>query len=148
MRLGVDVGSVRVGVARSDPDGLLATPLETVRRGRRDLDRLARIADEVGAVEVVVGLPTSLSGGEGPSAREARRFADALARRVAPLRVRLVDERLSTVTAERELRGRRRGKAKREVVDQAAATVILQGALDAERGTGNAPGQLLGSLHG
>lgn len=142
VRVGVDVGSVRVGVAICDPDGMLATPLDTVTRGPGDLDRLAGMVAENHALEVVVGLPRSLSGGEGPAAATARGFAGALARRVAPCPVRLVDERLSTVAATRGLRERgmsaRQGRA---VIDQAAAVVILQGALDAERGTGLPPGE-------
>lgn len=142
VRVGVDVGSVRVGVAICDPDGMLATPLDTVTRGPGDLDRLAGMVAENHALEVVVGLPRSLSGGEGPAAATARGFAGALARRVAPCPVRLVDERLSTVAATRGLRERgmsaRQGRA---VIDQAAAVVILQGALDAERGTGQPPGE-------
>jgi len=144
VRLGVDVGEVRVGVAVSDPAGLLATPVETVRRGPDDLSRLAELARERAVVEVVVGLPRSLSGGEGPAAQAARRFAGALAAVVAPAPVRLVDERLSTVSAERGLRAggvdSRRG---RPVVDQVAAAIILQSALDAERSRGEPVGQIV-----
>lgn len=147
-RLAVDVGTVRIGVAASDPDGLLATPVETVPRGRGDVDRLAALAGDHAAVEVVVGLPRHLSGREGPSAADARALAEALARRLAPVPVRLVDERLSTVSAERDLRSsgvaRRRGRTvRRSVVDQAAAVVILQAALETERGTGLPPGLLV-----
>jgi putative Holliday junction resolvase len=106
-----------------------------------DLDEIAALVRELGVVEVVVGLPLRLGGGEGPAAQAARRYAVAVARRVAPVGVRLVDERLSTVTATRALReaGRRQRRA-RPVVDQAAAVVILQAALDSERTTGRAPG--------
>lgn len=145
-RLGVDVGDVRIGLARCDPSGLIATPLETVRRGAGDLQRIHVLAGEEEAVEVVVGLPRSLSGGEGPAAAKVRVFAGRLARRLAPLPVRLVDERLSTVSAEAVLREQgRKGAKRRAVVDQAAAVVILQNALDAERGTGRAPGELVGA---
>jgi putative Holliday junction resolvase len=138
----VDAGSVRVGVAASDPDGLLAGPVETVRRGKGDLARLAEIVGERGAVEVLVGLPRSMSGAEGPAAALAREFAGALARTVAPVPVRLVDERLSTVSATRDLRSAGvRGRAQRGVVDQAAAVVFLQAALDQERSTGLPPGE-------
>ena len=144
VRLGVDVGDVRIGVARSDPSGLIATPVETVRRGDGDLRRLRDLAADEGAVEVVVGLPRSLSGGEGPAAVKVREFARALALAVHPLPVRLCDERLSTVTAEAVLRGQgKKGQKRRAVVDQAAAVVILQNALDTERSTGSAPGELL-----
>jgi putative Holliday junction resolvase len=146
VRLGVDVGEVRIGVARSDPDGLIATPVETVPRGTGDLERLRAIAEEEAAVEVVVGLPRSLSGGEGPAAAKARAFAAELAQALAvarqPLPVRLCDERLSTVTADSVLRGQgRKGPRRRAVVDQAAAVVILQNALDTERTTGRPPGE-------
>jgi putative holliday junction resolvase len=144
VRLGIDAGSVRVGIARSDPDGLLATPLETVPRGRGDLARIAAIAAEHEAVEVIVGLPTSLSGREGPAAAAARRFAAELARLLPPGTVRLYDERLTTVTAQSGLRaGGKDARAQRHVVDQAAATVLLQAALDAERLTGHAPGEMV-----
>ncbi len=144
VRIGIDPGDARIGVARSDPTGFLATPVETVRRGGGDLRRLARLVAEHEAVEVVVGLPRSLSGGEGPAAAKVRRFARSLARRIAPVSVRLVDERMTTVSAESILRERgRRGSRRREVVDQAAAVLILQHALDAERGTGAAPGEIV-----
>ena len=104
MRLGIDVGSVRVGVARSDPGGVLASPLATIRRGRGDVDAVAKLAAEHGVAEVIVGLPTSLSGREGRAAADAREFAARLATRLAPLPVRLFDERFTTVTAHGALR--------------------------------------------
>jgi putative Holliday junction resolvase len=144
VRIGVDVGTVRIGTARSDPGGILASPLETVRRGKGDLDRIAVIVEEYEAVEVIVGLPVSLSGREGPAAAAAREFATRLARRLAPDTVRLHDERLTTVTAENSLRELGiRGQARRQVVDQAAAVVLLQAALEAERLTGRAPGEIV-----
>jgi putative holliday junction resolvase len=144
VRLGVDVGDARIGVARSDPSGFMATPVETVRRGPGDLGRLRAISEEEDAVEVVVGLPRSLSGGEGPAAVKVRAFAAEIAAAVAPRTVRLCDERLSTVTAEAVLRGQgRKGQKRRAVVDQAAAVVILQNALDTERSTGVPPGELV-----
>ena len=144
VRLGIDPGDARIGVARSDPSGFLATPVETVRRGKGDLARMASIAVEEEAVEVVVGLPRSLSGGEGPAAVKVRDFAARLARRVAPVPVRLCDERLTTVSAEAMLRDRgRKGTQRRAVVDQAAAVLILQHALDSERASGVAPGEIV-----
>jgi putative Holliday junction resolvase len=144
VRLGIDPGDARIGVARSDPTGFLATPVETVRRGRGDLRRIAEIVAEHEAVEVVLGLPRSLSGREGPAAVKTREFADRLARSVAPVPVRLVDERLTTVSAEAMLRDRgRKGTERRAVVDQAAAVLILQHALDTERATGTAPGEIV-----
>ena len=144
MRLAIDLGSARLGVARCDPDGLLATPLATVKRGRGDLDRLAALAAEHGAMEVIVGLPTGLSGRPGAAAAEARAFAEALAARLAPLPVRLVDERFTTVLAHDALRrGGRGSRERRAHVDKAAAALILQGALDTERSTGQPAGELV-----
>ena len=148
VRLGIDPGDARIGVARSDPSGFLATPVETVRRGKGDLARIAAILTEENAgstvLEVVVGLPRSLSGREGPAAVKVREFAGALARRLAPVPVRLVDERMTTVSAEAMLRDQgRKGGKRRAVVDQAAAVLILQHALDTERTTGNAPGEIV-----
>jgi putative holliday junction resolvase len=141
VRLGIDVGDVRIGVSTSDPAGLFASPLETVARGPGDLARLRVIAEEEAAVELVVGLPRSLSGGEGPAAVKVRAFARDLAQELHPLPVRLCDERLSTVSAEAVLRERGlKGQKRRAVVDQAAAVVILQNALETERSTGAAPG--------
>jgi putative Holliday junction resolvase len=119
-----------------------------VKRGKGDLKRIAEILHEEGAVEVVVGLPRSLSGGEGPAAAKTREFAGRLARRVAPVPVRLVDERLTTVSAEAMLRDRgRKGDKRRAVVDQAAAVLILQHALDSERASGVALGEIVEETH-
>jgi putative holliday junction resolvase len=145
VRLGIDPGDARIGVARSDPTGFLATPLETVRRGTGDLARLARLVRDEEVVEVVVGLPRSLSGREGPAAAKSREFAGRLADRIAPVPVRLQDERLTTVSAEAMLRDRgKKGAERRAVVDQAAAVLILQHALDTERATGRPPGEIVG----
>jgi putative Holliday junction resolvase len=148
VRLGLDPGDARIGVARSDPSGFLATPVETVNRGRGDVQRIVAILRQEEAIEVVVGLPRSLSGNEGPAAAKVREFAARLARRVAPVPVRLCDERLTTVSAEAMLRDRgRKGAKRRAVVDQAAAVVILQHALDTERATGTAPGEIVEETH-
>ncbi len=144
VRLGIDPGDARIGVARSDPSGFLASPVETVRRGKGDLSRIARLVGEQQTLEVVVGLPRSLSGGEGPAAARVREFAARLADRVSPVPVRLQDERLTTVSAEAMLRDRgKKGAARRAVVDQAAAVLILQHALDTERATGRPPGEIV-----
>jgi putative Holliday junction resolvase len=142
VRLAVDVGSVRVGVARSDPGGILASPLTVLRSGR--LDELATLVASADAIEVIVGLPTSLSGREGAAAAAARGFAAELASRLAPVPVRLVDERFTTTQAHDALRrGGKDSRARRDTVDAAAAAVLLQAALDTERATGNPPGQLV-----
>lgn len=142
-RVAVDVGDVRIGVAVSDPDGMLATPLETVAAGPGAVARLASIVADHDALECVVGLPLSLSGREGPAAVKVRAFASGLRDAIAPVPVRLVDERMSTMTADSQLReSGRSGAGKRAIIDQAAATVILQTALDAERTRGTAPGEV------
>jgi putative Holliday junction resolvase len=147
VRLGIDVGTVRVGVARSDPAGLLATPVETVARDSArgaDLARIVELVVEHHAVEVIVGLPRSLSGREGDASAQARKYAVGIACRVRPVPVRVVDERLSTVVAERSLREAGvKGRRRRPVVDQVAAVVILQTALDVERASGREPGSLV-----
>jgi putative holliday junction resolvase len=148
VRLGVDVGSVRVGLASSDPGGVLATPVETIERDLEsgaDLGVIAATVLERHALEVVVGLPRSLSGNEGPAAAGARAYAVALAARISPIPVRLIDERLTTIDAHRQLRDSgMAGRAQRAVVDQVAAVLILQAALDAEKASGLAAGELVG----
>jgi putative holliday junction resolvase len=144
VRLGIDVGSVRIGVARSDAAGVLASPLDTVRRGGDDICQLARIVAENDAVEIVVGLAVGLRGTEGKAAADGRSFASALAARLAPLPVRLVDERFTTVLAHAALqRSGADARARRGTVDKAAAALVLQGALDTERATGEPAGQLV-----
>lgn len=143
VRLGVDVGKARIGVARSDAHGMLATPVETVSRdlsGHADLERIRVIVAELDAVEIIVGLPLSMSGGSTASTEDARDFAFALATAVE-LPVRMVDERLSTVSAQSALRASgRAAKTQRPVIDQVAATIILQHALDTERSSGKPAG--------
>ena len=135
-RLGIDVGTVRIGVAVSDPDGILATPVETVRRDRGDghLRRLATLAGELDIIEIVVGLPRTLADRAGASADDAVALATALAGRVGSVPVRLADERLTTVSAARSLREAGvRAREQRGMIDQAAAVAILQGWLDQRR---------------
>lgn len=158
-RLGVDVGKARIGLAASDPDGLIATPVETVPRvldgggaapGQvtSDVARIvAEAADRFAAV-VYVGLPRHLSGAEGAATADARGFAGLLAAALAAAgeraQVRLVDERMTTVTAHQALYASgRKGRKHRSVIDQAAAVIILQSALDAERASGGRAGELV-----
>ncbi len=170
VRLGVDVGSVRVGIAASDDAAGVVLPVVTLPRGSETVAAVVDLARERSAVEVVVGLPVGLSGREGGAAASVREFAVALAAAVAPVPVRLVDERFSTTAAIGELqpdRGRpgRRGAARgsavrggtrggrgglhvdsralRGVVDQQAAVIILRTALAAESGTGVPPGSVV-----
>ncbi len=141
-RLGVDVGKVRVRVAISDPDGILATPLVTVSRDLgaaadsvpADMAELARLVGEHEVVQIVVGLPVRLNGAEGAAAIDIRAYSERLAHAVGQIPVVLADERMSTVVATRRLAERGvRGKRQRAVVDQAAAVEILQSWLDAQR---------------
>lgn len=145
IRLGVDVGDVRVGLARSDLDGMIATPVETLERATA-VERVVQEAREATAHVIMVGLPRSLSGAEGAAAAKARDFATELATRLAAepveVEVRLVDERLTTVSAHRALHSSgRKGRKHRQVVDQVAAVMILQQALDTERATGRRAGE-------
>ncbi len=146
MRLGIDVGTVRIGVARSDPQGILALPVETLHRADdgSELDRLVAIAREFAVMEVVVGLPRHLRGGEGISAKGARRYARRIADTLPDVRVCLVDERLSSNQAHRRLRESGVPEREhREVVDQVAAQVILEQALEEERLGSRAPGDVV-----
>jgi putative pre-16S rRNA nuclease len=144
-RVGVDVGKVRIGVSRSDPRGTLAMPVETVKRASdaTDIARIAALVDEYDAAEVIVGLPLSLSGAHTASTQDAEHFAQQLADRLA-VPVRMIDERLSTVSAQSAMRASgRTTKNSRAVIDQAAASVILQHALDVERASQRPPGTLV-----
>jgi putative Holliday junction resolvase len=141
-RVGVDVGKVRIGVARSDPYGLIATPVETVPRGEGDLARILEIAADYDAIELIVGLPLSLAGTATASTDDAVGFARQLAG-VANVPVRLVDERLSTVSAHSQMRASGRStRQSRSIIDQAAAVIIVQHALDSERSAGTPPGEI------
>ncbi|MCT1476461.1 Holliday junction resolvase RuvX [Microbacterium sp. p3-SID336] len=140
IRLGIDVGRARVGVARCDPDGMLAVPVETVPRDEAAIGRIVAIAAEYEPMELVVGLPVNLQGADTPSTVDAREFAAALHAQ-SGLPVRLVDERLSTVSAHAVLRSSGRSqKNSRSIVDQVAAVVLLQQAIDTEKSTGNPAG--------
>ena len=149
-RLGIDWGDARIGVAVSDPDGLVAVPLDFVRGGEGEFDRIADLVAEYEPLELVIGLPRSLNGTEGPAAAKVRGKVDGL---LVVLRqrfsadspgLRLVDERLSTVTAAGRLRASgKSAKKQRSLIDSEAAREILDRALHTERSTGTAPGELL-----
>lgn len=154
VRIGIDVGKARIGVARSDPHAMLATPLETVARqmdGDADISRILELVHELDAIELIVGLPLGMSGHRTASTEDAEAFAQrlsaALEARVGQhpsIHVRLVDERLSTVAAQGQLRqAGKKTKQTRSIIDQAAAVIILQHALDIERARGEAPGTLV-----
>ena len=150
--LGVDVGKVRVGVARSDFHRMLATPLETIARdqsgGGDDISRILELATEYDAVEIIVGLPLNMRGEKTPSTEDAEKFAASLVERASqrqvPLSVRMVDERLSTVSAQAQLHSvGKNTKKSRAVIDQAAAVVILQHALDSDKAQGRNVGTVI-----
>ena len=144
IRIGIDVGRARIGVARSDPDGLLATPVETVARdpeGDADVRRILELAGEAEALELVVGHPLNLRGEATPATDDAVAFARRLDA-AGPIPVRLVDERLSTVSAAGQLRAAgRTSRTSRAAIDQASAVVILQHAIDSERAAGRPAGR-------
>ena len=130
--IGLDLGTKTIGVAVSDPDRRLATPVETIARKRFGLDaeRLVELAAERRAVGFVLGLPINMDGSEGARAQATRAFARNLAKLTA-LPIALWDERLSTAAVERALIAADVSRAKRKaVIDQHAAAYILQGALD------------------
>jgi len=134
--LGIDHGQVRIGLALSDPTGMLASPLMTLERKRRrkqDLKAIVEIAQEQEAEAIVIGIPLDMSGESGKKAKEVRQFADAL-REITPLPVFEWDERLTTVAADRALNDMAvKGSRRKELVDQMAAAIILQGYLDSNR---------------
>jgi len=143
VRFAVDVGKARIGVARSDPDGLLAVPVETVKRdleGDTHVRRLAELVEEYSVMEVIVGHPLNLRGESTPSTEDAIGVARAVAAAI-PAPVRLLDERLTTVSAAKQFRASgKQASRSRDRIDQAAAVVLLQDALDRERASGMPPG--------
>jgi putative Holliday junction resolvase len=143
VRLALDWGDARIGVAASDPDGVLAYPATTVEAGAGEIDQLAAVVADYDPIEVLVGFPRSLSGGEGPAATKARERAKRLAG-VIGVPVRLVDERLTTVTASQRLReGGKRAREQRELIDAAAAVAILEQALAFEQSQEKPAGELV-----
>lgn len=148
-KLGVDVGTVRIGVAGCGRDELVVLPLITIRRDHRsgnsggsDIQQIAALAREREVVEIVVGLPRHLGGAEGKSAKAARRFAQQLARALPKVRVCLLDERLTSVTAQMRLaESGKNTREQREIVDQVAAQIILETALEIEHRTGLPAGE-------
>jgi putative Holliday junction resolvase len=151
VRIGIDVGKARIGVARTDLHGMLATPVETVPRsadGDVDIRRIREIVAELDAFEIVVGLPLSMSGSETASTQDARDFAERLAAS-GDQPVRMIDERLTTVSAQAALhRSGRNTRSSRPVIDQVAAVILVQHALDSERASGKPPGILIDPSQG
>lgn len=143
VRVGVDVGAVRIGIAKCDPDGILATPLTVVARGDGDLEAIAALVSDNDAIEVLVGLPVSLNGSVGTAAVQAEEFARHLSRCVK-VPVRMVDERFTTTSAHQALRAAGRNtRETKSVVDAAAAALIVQNAIDYEKSTAHPAGVAL-----
>ncbi len=142
VRIGIDVGKSRVGVARTDPGGLMAVPVATLAR-QTAVDELVVMTAEYNPVEFVCGLPVGLDNRDTTSTSDARDFAGELHRRTR-IPVRLIDERLSTVSAQQSLHAAKHTtQASRAVIDQVAATIVLEVALNAER-AGNDIGEMIG----
>jgi putative Holliday junction resolvase len=143
VRIALDWGDARIGVAACDADGVLAYPVTIIDGGQDEIADLTAIITEHEPIEVLVGLPRSLSGSEGPAALKARERAGRLAEAIR-VPVRLVDERLTTVTASRRLsEGGKRAKEQRKLIDAAAAVAILEQALAFEQSQGEPPGELV-----
>jgi putative Holliday junction resolvase len=142
-RFAIDFGSVRIGTAASDFHGILASPIETVSR-TSDIEVCVReilaLISDVAPLEVYVGLPISMGGNKTQSTQEAIDFAKTLAGST-DISVRMIDERLTTVSSATALKASgKSSKEGRKIVDQIAATVILEQALQSERNSGVAPG--------
>lgn len=146
MRIALDVGAVRIGIAKCDPAGTLATPVATFKRSKdesADLRKLTALVEEYEPIEIVIGLPLTLAGEYGPAAAKINEFAQKLAR-LTSIPLRLVDERLSTAAAQRGLHDAGRStRTSRAVIDQAAAVLILESAIDQEKNTGRPAGKVL-----
>jgi putative holliday junction resolvase len=143
VRLAIDVGRARVGIARSDRDGIMAVPVETATRDQAQ-DVVVGLCAEYSPLEIVVGLPLNLAGAHTASTDDAVDFATSLSQ-VVDVPVRLVDERLSTVSAMAGLHGSGKSvKTAKPLIDQASAVIILQHCLDTEKNTGTPPGFLVG----
>lgn len=150
-RLAIDVGSVRIGLASCDAEGILSSPLPALKRMSQVSEVVTSIkalVSDLEIIEVIVGDPISMSGNVTSSTTDAREIAMEIASAIS-IPVRLVDERLTTVSAQAKLR--QAGKDSREAksfIDSASAVEILEQALNTERATGYAPGVLTGDLHG
>lgn len=143
VRLGIDPGAARIGVARCDPDGILATPVTTVPAGPAAITTLVDLAREHEAIEILVGWPLSLDGTEGVAAAQAHEFAREISRKVT-IPVRLVDERLTTTASQRALHAQGRNTRKsRSVIDARSAALIVQGALEYEKANSAPAGQIV-----
>jgi putative holliday junction resolvase len=145
VRLALDWGKARIGVAASDRDAVLAYPVQTVPAGPGAIAAVVALVAEYEPIELVLGLPRNLAGEDGPAAVWMREIAGQLAEAIPDLPLRLVDERMTTAAASRQLAGAGRNTRKqRQVIDQAAAVALLETALQQERNTGRPAGELFG----
>ncbi|MEY4971966.1 MAG: hypothetical protein RL600_940 [Actinomycetota bacterium] len=148
-RLSVDVGKVRIGVAASDFHSILASGLETVARGAElepSLKRIVELVDEIEPIEIYVGLPISMSGNNSASTQDAIQFAKQLSLLVTT-EIRFIDERMTSITAANALKtSGRDSKSGRKIIDQIAATIILEQAIEQEKSTGEKPGKAIGEV--
>lgn len=144
VRLAIDLGRVRIGVARCDATATMAIPVTTLSRGEHDHAALVRLVEEWEPMEILIGLPVTLAGSEGPAAADVRAWAGDLHAAIPHVTLRLVDERLTTAAASKAMRqaGRSTRQA-RPVIDQAAAVLLLDDALEYERRTGQPAGEAL-----
>ena len=140
-RIAIDYGAARIGVAVSSVDALISSPLSTVPAGEQALSEIVKLISEQEPIEVFVGLPLNLAGEYTKSTEDALAFANELAKLVA-CDVRMIDERMSTRAAQSQLYASgRNSKVSRSLIDAAAASLILEGALAFEKSTGNPPGR-------
>lgn len=151
-RLAIDVGTVRIGIAASDFHGILASGLETIQRKSADdiqaISEIGKIIFEIEPIEIYVGLPIGMSGQSTKSTRDAVEFARKLIHSQG-VPVRFIDERLTTVSATSALRASGRdSKSGRKIIDQIAATVILEQALETEKSSGGIPGKTIEEIDG
>lgn len=142
VRLALDWGKARIGVAACDAGAIMAYPVQTVVAGPEALRTIADLAAEYQPIEIVLGLPRDLAGQDGPAAQAMHAVADQISNALPDLPLRLVDERLTTVSASRQLsRAGRNSRAQRAIIDQAAAVALLESALQFERNTGTPAGR-------
>ena len=131
--IGLDVGDVRIGVAKSDPLGILATALEVIDRNVTDpIVRIREIISEEGTRKIVVGIPKSLDGSKKRQVEKVEEFIEEMKEKIKAIEVFTVDERYTTTEAEHYLKNysKRSGKERRKVIDMVAASIILQKYLD------------------
>ncbi len=142
-RIAIDYGAARIGVAMSSVDALISSPLATVQAGEKAVSEVAMLIQEQDVIEVFVGLPLNLQGEHTKSTADAIQFAFEL-QSIIGCEIRMIDERLSTRAAQGQMfASGKNTKSSRSLIDAAAASLILEGAIAFEKTTGNAPGKSL-----